>query len=159
MKLFPALFYIACILLLGIRLRPLHSSTSVPFTTILGWQRELRLWLGWTYKLFTTITTWLREFPTSSLTTTDPTFPLLPLWKVEGHVKVAVTRYLNVRVLYTPFVVILDFFHKSIVGVGSGNQMKEMMVSLLTSRLFVFVDYIILEFRSYQSNTEARLPI
>jgi hypothetical protein len=55
MKLFPGLFYIACILLLGIRLRPLHHhhhSVSAPITNAVWWQRELNLCvgLGWLYK-------------------------------------------------------------------------------------------------------------
>lgn len=128
MKLFPALFYIACIVLLGIRLRPLHHSTSGPVTNVLWWQRELDLWVGWIYRLITALITWLRK-PTQSslpLTIPDPGHSHLPFWRIDGHIKSIVSQCL--RSLHMPLNVAMGSVQTSL-AVQVGDYMKELMVS------------------------------
>lgn len=68
MRPFPTLFYIACIILLGIRLRPASNSLS---GVLSGWQRAVGLGfgprVGWVYRLATASFGWLLRKEEESL--------------------------------------------------------------------------------------------
>lgn len=105
MRLFPTLFYIACIILLGIRLRPLHHSASNSLSSVFSWCQRVTLGprVGWIYRLVNTSLTWLRKHPSSDSLLPLTTSPagsgnntyFTNMWRVDVLIRGLVARVLE----------------------------------------------------------------
>jgi hypothetical protein len=133
MKLFPGLFYIACVVLLGVRLRPLQHPAPASMTSTVWWQREFDLWVGWAYKLLTALVTWLYKCSTTippTTTASDSGNPHIPLWRHNERLKSAFSQCTSLSgCLYAPVAAAFNF-SQIYLAAQTRDQMKEKMVSL-----------------------------
>lgn len=149
MKLFPGLFYIACIVLLGIRLRPLHqhhSSLSASISSVGRWQREFNLCIGWLHRLFTALISWLYRhsaplycLPPPSTATPDSGytfFTWFSLWRSAANVERLKSVVSGCGLLrevsgcvYAPVAATFEFIRMYCMGSAqAGDQMSDSMM-------------------------------